>query len=178
MNPQQPSQNPDLEKLFFELFEAYNNTIFRFIYFQLRNREQALDITQEVFVNTWQYLCRGKELENPEAFLYRSARNAVIDFYKKKKSLSLDSLIEEGFEPQNQRDELEQHLKEGDLALVTELIQALDPKDQQILLLRYTEELPIEEIAEQFGKSTNAMTVQIHRIIQKLKKAYESTHGT
>lgn len=175
MNPQTPDQ-PDVEKLFFELFEAYNNTMFRFVYFQLRNREQALDITQELFMNTWRYLARGKQLENPEAFLYRSARNAVIDFYKKKKSLSLDGLMEEGFEPGSD-DELNLHVKQGDLSLITEAIRELDPKDQQILLLRYTEELPIEEIAEQFGKSTNAMTVQIHRIIQKLKQIYETKYG-
>ncbi|HSE56734.1 MAG TPA: sigma-70 family RNA polymerase sigma factor [Candidatus Paceibacterota bacterium] len=175
MNPHTPG-NPDLEKLFFELFEAYNDTIFRFVYFQLRSREQALDITQEVFMNTWRYLAQGKQLENPEAFLYRSARNAVIDFYKKKKSLSLDGLMEDGFEPGGD-DELNLHLKQGDLNLIAEAVRMLDPKDQQILLLRYTEELPIEEIAEQFGKSTNAMTVQIHRIIQKLKKIYETTYG-
>ncbi len=176
MNPQtQPPR--DQEKLFFELFEAYNDRIFRFVYFQLKEREQALDITQEVFIRTWQYLAQGNELENPEAFLYRSARNAIIDFYKKKKSLSLDILIESGFEP-GEADELELHLKNGDLQAVADLVRALDAKEQHIILLRFAEERPIEEIAEQFGKSTNAMTVHIHRIIQKLKHAYETKHGT
>lgn len=177
MNPHNPDPqlNNTYEKLFFELFEAYQDRIFRFVYFQLREREQALDITQEVFTNTWQYLARGNELEHPEAFLYRSARNALIDFYKKRKSLSLDGLLEDGFEPGE--DELEGHLKQNDLSMVAELIRELNPKDQQIILQRYSEERPIEEIAEQFGKSTNAMTVQIHRIIQKLKEAYEKKHG-
>ncbi len=178
MNTHTPDQipSPDLERLFFELFEAYRSPIFRFVYFQLRERQQALDITQEVFMHTWQYLARGRELENPEAFLYRSARNAVIDFYKKKKALSLDGLLDDGFEPGN--DEMEHHLKENDLSVLTGLIRELNPKDSQIILLRYMEERPIEEIAEQFGKTANAMTVHIHRIIQKLKRLYEEKHGT
>lgn len=176
MNPQTPNVHAEkCEKLFFELFDAYNDRIFRFVYFQIKEREQALDTTQEVFVNTWQYIAKGNELENPEAFLYRAARNAVIDFYKKKKSLSLDGLLDDGFEPGH--DELDQHLKASDLGNVTELINELDPKDSQIIIMRYVEEKTIEEIADLFGKTTNAMTVQIHRIVQKLKKAYSQKYG-
>lgn len=172
-NPQNvESEN---ERLFLELFEAYNDRIFRFIYFQVKDRSQALDITQEVFVNIWQYIGRGKEIENPEAFLYKTARNEVIDFFKKKKALSLDGLLDEGFEPG--KEEFEEYLKKDDLIFLSNLINDLNPKEKQIMVLRYIEELPIEEIAEQFNKSANAMTVQIHRIVRRLKEKYKENNG-
>ena len=59
--------------------------------------------------------------------------------------------------------------------MVQSLLEEIDEESKQIIFLRYTEEKPIEEIAALYGKTTNAMTVRIHRIIQKLKGRYNET---
>lgn len=159
------------EDLFFEMVKTYEDAIFRFLYFRVQNRATALDITQDTFTKTWLYLSRGKTIDYPEAFLYRAAKNALIDYYKKAKASSLDSLIEEGFDP-GTKEAVEEVFRQDDIQTVRSLMEGLDEESRQIIFLRFAEEKPIEEIAKLYKKSTNAMTVQIHRIVKKLRGQY------
>lgn len=162
------------QALFSKIFEEYQDAIFRFVFFRVGSRQIALDITQDTFVKLWGHLIKGGTIEHEQAFIYRIAKNAVIDYYKKSKSSSLDTLLESGFEPESNihTDEI---LRNDDIKMIQGLLEEVDEESKQIIFLRYTEEKPIEEIAEIYGKTTNAMTVRIHRIIQKLKGRYNET---
>jgi RNA polymerase sigma-70 factor (ECF subfamily) len=170
MEPRDSSK--DKEQHFFDMVEAHQDAIFRFIYFRVTNRAVALDITQDTFTKTWLYLASGKKIEYDEAFLYRTARNAVIDYFKKSKSASLDSLMEAGFDPGTNRT-VDEVLREDDIDTVRNLLESLDEESKQIIFLRFTEEKPIEEIASLYGKTVNAMTVRIHRIVKKLRNLFD-----
>ena len=169
------STENEQQALFSKLFEEYQDAIFRFVFFRVGNRHIALDITQDTFVRLWGHLAKGGAIEHEQAFVYRIAKNAVIDYYKKSKSSSLDNLLENGFDPETtiNTDEI---FRNDDIKMVQGLLEDLDEESKQIIFLRYTEEKPIEEIADLYGKTTNAMTVRIHRIIQKLKGRYDETH--
>jgi RNA polymerase sigma-70 factor (ECF subfamily) len=169
-----PESPKDTERTFFDMVERHQDAIFRFLYFRTSNRAVALDITQDTFTKTWLYLSGGKTIEHEEAFLYRSAKNALIDYYKKAKSSSLDSLMDAGFDPGSNAS-TDALLRDDDIQTVRGLIDTLDEESRQIIFLRYSEERPIEEIADIYGKSVNAMTVQIHRIVKKLRGTYEKT---
>ncbi len=162
----------DKEQHFFDMVEAHQDAIFRFIYFRVTNRAVALDITQDTFTKTWLYLASGKTIEHNEAFLYRTARNATIDYFKKAKSASLDTLMEAGFDPGSNK-AVDEVFRGDDIETVRSLLETLDEESKQIIFLRFTEEKPIEEIATLYGKSVNAMTVRIHRIIRKLRSAFD-----
>lgn len=170
-DPLQPDQ------LFLDMVNNHQDAIFRFLYFRVNNRAVAVDITQDTFTKTWSYLASGKTIEYPEAFLYRAAKNALIDYYKKEKSGSLDTLIEDGFDPGTSRD-TDEIMRNDDITHIRNLLETLDEESRQIIHLRFAEEKPIEEIAAIYGKSVNAMTVSIHRIVKKLRAKHEQEHGT
>ncbi len=175
-NMDRDESSKDKEQHFFDMVERNQDAIFRFIYFRVTNRAVALDITQDTFTKTWLYLASGKTIEHDEAFLYRTARNAVIDFFKKSKSASLDTLMEAGFDP-GSSNTVDEVFRGDDIETVRVLLETLDEESQQIIYLRYTEEKPIEAIAELYGKSVNAMTVRIHRIVKKLRVNFDQTYG-
>lgn len=162
----------DKEQHFFDMVDRHQDAIFRFIYFRVTNRAVALDITQDTFTKTWLYLASGKTVEHDEAFLYRTARNAVIDYFKKSKSASLDTLMEAGFDP-GSNNTVDDIFREDDIETVRALLETLDEDSKHIIFMRYTEEKPIEEIAELYGTTINAMTVRIHRIVKKLRNRFE-----
>lgn len=161
------------ESLIFTLMETYQDQLFRYAFFRTNDRQIAIDIVQDTFTKVWVYLADGKTIANDEAFLYRVTKNAIIDFFKKKKSLSLEVVSASGFEPESSN-EMHVKEKEGDIELVRGMLEELDEESKQIMFMRFSEERPIEEIAILFGKTTNAMTVKIHRIIQKLKSTYKT----
>jgi RNA polymerase sigma-70 factor, ECF subfamily len=168
-SPIQPEQ--EKQQQFFRMMQSYQDAIFRFLYFRISNRAVALDITQDTFTKTWLYLAGGKSIDHEEAFLYRTAKNALIDYFKKAKSSSLDTMMEAGYDPGSTKD-IEEVFKNDDIATIRTLLDTLDEESKQIIFLRYAEEKPIEEIADLYGKSVNAMTVHIHRIIKKLRARY------
>ncbi len=157
-----------MEKQFLEAYEKYADAIFRHCYFRLSDEEQARDIMQETFLKTWEYIAQGKEIKNIRAFLYRVAHNQIVDHYRKKKESSLEGLQEKGFEP---RHDIRENLMDTvDAKSVVETIEKLDEKYRDTILMRYVDELSVQEIAEILGESENLVSVHIHRGIQQLRK--------
>ncbi len=162
--------NSKTEKVFMESYEEFSDAIFRYALFQTSNKQVALDISQDTFIKTWQYLQKGEEVENIRAFLYRVAKNLIIDYRRKKKSYSLDEMTEFGLDFQIEEDLLEKKEEEFERDRVLKTIHDVDDKYREILILRYVEEMSIKEIGEVMDKSQNHVSVMIHRGVEKLKK--------
>ena len=166
-------EHKDREQLFLKLYDEYASPIFRHCYFRVSSRELAEDLTQESFMRTWNYLAEAKTIDNPKAFLYRIAENLVVDYYRKKKELSLDVLAEKGFDPSG--DGASSILDYADMRHARQMIEELEPQHREILILRFVDDLPIRDIAGIIGKSENVVSVRIHRAMQKLRHLL--THG-
>ncbi|MEI6399970.1 MAG: sigma-70 family RNA polymerase sigma factor [bacterium] len=156
------------EKAFLDCYEKYSDAIFRFCYYKTGDRELSLDLTQETFIKTWEYIRSGKSVGNLRAFLYKIAGNAVIDFYRKKKALSLDQLGEVGFDPTDTH-YTDKTTHQREVEEVKKVIDTLDPKYRDVLYFKLIEELSISEIADSIGISENATSVRIHRGIKLLQ---------
>lgn len=144
--------------------------------FRISNRDIALDITQEAFTKYWDTLANGRVVKNDKALIFTITRNLIIDYYRKKKTVSLESLTETEDGENFEDFVLEKDDKKNDIELETEArflinkIQELPKSYQQIIYLRYVEDMSPEEISKILGISTNATSVRIHRGIEELKK--------
>jgi len=166
----------DKQQKFLEIYDSFSDEIFRFCLSKTRNRDESLDITQEAFVKTWDYMRSGKTIDMARPFLYRIARNIIIDHSRKKKALSLDSIFEKGAEAETVYDVEEpesiptgRHLDQE--ALIDKLKQ-LPEHHYEILVLRYIQELTLSEIAKMYKESENTISVKIHRAIKLAQKLF------
>ena len=176
------AKDPDA---FGELYNIYVDQIFRFIYFKVSRKEEAEDLTAEVFLKTWQYINeeKAKKIDNLKAFLYQTARNSVIDFYRKKNPT--ENLF---IEQKNENDEMEENwsrneivdskknpLEEmqlnSDVEEVKKALQKLKEEYREAILLKFVEEMSISEIANILGKKEGAVRVLLHRAVQALREA-------
>src|SRR5690606_23115332 len=101
----------------------YSDAIFRFCLVKTSSRELAEDLVQETFMRYWQSLSSGKEMRNTRSLLYTIANHLVIDWYRKKRSLSLDALGEDGFDPPEER--MTTSEEDAELAGILEVIDDL-----------------------------------------------------
>lgn len=162
----------DKKAIFLKAYEEYSNAIFRYCLFKVSDREVALDIMQDTFTKTWEYMVKGENIENIKAFLYRVAGNLVIDQYRKKTTDSLEDLQEEGFDPSfNDTDSWVEKL-DGKKAIG--LLSKLSKDYNEALFLKYVEGLSISEISEVTGDGKNTVTVRLHRGIEKLRVLFEN----
>ncbi len=158
------------EKAFLAAYDEYGDAIFRFITMKIADRETARDLTQETFARAWDFCVEGGEIREWKPFLYRTAYNLVIDTYRKKRSVSLDALIDEdGFAVSDESVGEKSTIAQAEMSRVRKGIDELDETYRDILLLRYLEDLPPKEIARITGLSENVVSVRIHRGVSKLK---------
>lgn len=167
---------PDTQSVFMKAYDTYNDAIFRYCLFETSNRQVALDLTQETFIKVWQYLEKGQEIEHIKAFLYRVAGNLVIDYRRKKKTSSLDDMLEEGFDVEH--DERESIMDGFDSKKLVELLQSLGETYRDVIIMRFIEDLSIKEIAHITGESENNISVRIHRGTEKLRQIYLEKEST
>lgn len=159
----------EIQEIFMKSYEDHSDAILRFCHFQTSNREVAVDLVQDTFMKTWGYLSEGKDIDNIKAFLYKVAKNLIIDYRRKKKTYSLDAITETGVEFAGD-DEREVGELEYDKKFVIERLEELDEESREMLTMRYVNELSIKEISEATGMTPNNVSVKIHRSIDKLKK--------
>jgi RNA polymerase sigma-70 factor (ECF subfamily) len=157
---------------FKEIYDTESDAIFRFCLVRVSNRDQALDIMQETFLRLWQNMLADKEILNHRAFLFTVAHHLIIDWYRKKKSISLDSMTnkEDGFDPEDEMTTVGNLQLKAEGRYLLEMIQKLSPTYKQAVYLRFVEDLSPPQIAEILSVSENAASVRINRGLEELRK--------
>jgi RNA polymerase sigma-70 factor (ECF subfamily) len=163
----------DITYNFEKIYANESDGIFRFCLVRVSDREQALDITQETFLRLWQSLNKKDPILNNKAFLFTIARRLIIDWYRKKKSLSLDNMLwgDESSEKDLIDEKTTENLEakpEGRYLL--DKINELDYNHREPIYLRFVEDLSPQEIGKILGISANAASVRINRALLELRK--------
>jgi RNA polymerase sigma-70 factor (ECF subfamily) len=164
----------NLREQFGEIYDQYIEKIYRFVYLKVNSQETAEDIASKVFLKGWEsYQSKGGEIQNPSAFLYQIARNAVIDHYREKGRANTVSseVLPEIADPAD--DIHDMAVLNADIKAIKASIQRLKPEHQDIIIWHYLEDMPIAEIAKLLGKPAGTVRVMLHRGLKELKGIVE-----
>lgn len=152
---------------FLHAYDRFSDAIFRHCHFRIGDRERAKELMQETFCRAWEYSAKGNKVENIRAFLYRIANNLIVDETRRKPAVSLDEIMEKGFEPSSEEVNL------ADIIDGRELLAALDSLDEQsrtVVVMRYIDDWTPKEIAQSLNENVNVISVRLHRAVEKIKK--------
>lgn len=158
---------------FSEVYDLYITPIYRFIYFKVATKQDAEDLTSEVFLKIWQYITETEEeIQNLRALLYRTARNLVIDFYSRsaKRDLTQDLEVLETIRDERQQSLLSQIDVAFEMQDIEKVLRQLKDEYREVIILRYIEELSIAEIAKVLQKSKGSVRVLLHRALKVAKE--------
>ncbi len=138
--------------------------------FKVGQREEAEDLTHEVFLSAWQNIRNYRDFGFPfSSWLYQIARNRIIDHYRTKKvSVSIDAVDPEYFvAPAIASMALEEKLA---VERVQHALRKLKPEYQDVIIMRFIEELSIKETASALGKTEGAVKLLQHRAMKALQE--------
>ena len=157
------------------LFNQYSDAIFRHLQYRLGDRERAKELTQEVFMRTWQHLAAGKRIEYEKAFLYKIANNLFINEIRTDRTkASLEQLEEvHGVEAVSTLSSPEKMAEEQELAT---FIQSLPPPYRDVLIYRYIDDMTVKDIAKLLGEKETNISMRLKRATEKLKQTYNLPH--
>ncbi len=140
-------------------------------FFKTGDHAVSDDLVQDTFLKTWKYLVKVGKIETMKSFLFHVLNALIIDQYRKHKAVSLDSLLEKGFEPSENTSNRMLHILDGKAAVL--LISKLPIAYRKIMRMRHVQDLSLEEMSLITGHSKNYLAVQLHRGLEKLKLLYK-----
>ena len=151
-----------------QLVERYYDEIYRFAYRQLRNKEDAMDLTQNIFLAAFRALPGyDRKKASFRTWLYRIAANKVIDLRRRVRPLSL-----EGLDLPDPEDYAARTQDRALLEQIEQYVSGLDPGLQAVFRLRLYGERTFPEIAAALGQSESAVKSQYHRLLQHLRQEF------
>lgn len=164
----QKAKNGD-DQAFGKLYDQHLPKIYRFVFLKVGRKQDAEDITQQVFVNAWQNMGTYEVKGFPfSSWLYRIAGNAVIDYYRTAKAtISINQIPEENFSENS--DDAVKIDTAINISAVRVALMKLEHDQQTVLLMKFVEELSNKEIADALGKTEGAVRVIQHRALKQLK---------
>ena len=138
--------------------EQYDK-VYRYCYFRVKNQHLAEDITQETFLRFFES-SSYKDAGRPLAYLYTVARNLCIDEFRKVHTEELkEEIVQNGFEDAVvEKENLRQ-------AMAT-----LSKEEQELILLRYVNEVSVADLSKMYGKSRFALYRELSKITSKLER--------
>ncbi len=154
---------------FGKLYDLFLDRVYRFIYYRVNRREDAEDLTEQIFVKVFEGLPEYQDAGLPfEAWLFRVARNHLIDFYRTHKSHApLDVAIETANDSASLLDQLDIKLT---MENVRESLKKLPDSYREIIILKFIDDRDNEEISKILDKPVAHIRVLQNRAIKALKK--------
>lgn len=148
-----------------ELVHRYYDEIFRYIVRMGCSNEEAMDVTQEVFIIMMKSLATYKEQGHFRAWLYKIAHNQTMNVFKKRKLELVHFMNEE-------KSDVLTDFSEAvvDQAFVQQLLKQLPTKQRDVLILKYYHGFKSKEIAKITKSTLPAVKSRLFQALQKLKK--------
>ncbi len=163
-------QNP---RAFGPLYNRYYARILQFVYGRTTSKDDARDITQQVFMSALENIGKYKSTGVPySAFLFRVALNELNRFYRRSKvrqAVNIDDeqvtdvMTEIGAENTGETD-----------AKLMKSLQQLDPEEMSLMQMRFFDKIPFKDLCEILEISETAAKARVYRLLERLKTIYTS----
>ena len=158
------------------LVERYKSYVFTLTLRFIKSREDAEEVSQDIFVKAYRSLADFKGTAKFSTWLYTIVNTTCITFLRKKR-LDIKSLDDEKtFEVADNQDSgfrANQVEQKSRLNMVNQAIGLLNPDDAEIITLFYKNEQSLEEIGQILGLEVNTAKVRLHRARARLKEKME-----
>ncbi|ALS26223.1 RNA polymerase sigma factor SigW [Paenibacillus cisolokensis] len=170
------------QQAFAELVGLYQDKLYHMAYRMLYNRQEAEDVVQETFLRVYKNLDRYDETMKFSTWIYRIATNLCIDRIRKRKpsySLDAESNDHEGLDgysmiPSDNRTPESETLLSETQRTIHQAIETLPAKYKSVMVLRYLQDLSLQEIGEVLDMPVTTVKTRVHRGREFLRKRLEN----
>jgi RNA polymerase sigma-70 factor (ECF subfamily) len=166
-------RNQQDPQAFAQLYDRYVAAIYRFILLKVPAKEDAEDLTSEVFLKCWNHLQEHHDVRHVRAFLYQIARTSIADWYRAKSSMP-DRSFTVTFSSEDTSTVIQDEFSDkgtskaviearAELSIVMGRLERLKDDYRDVLTLRLIDNLSFKLIANVMGKTPGAVRVLYHR---------------
>ena len=163
------------------LVEKYQGPIFNLAYRMTGSREDADDLTQEIFIRAYQQLQRFDQSKKYFTWLYTVGINLIRNHLKKNaRNVSHLAVADHALRQQSQGNEGNERgegdaLSDDRMIKLEKIIQTLPVDLREAIILKFIQDLTFEELANVTGDSVSAVKMRIYRGLEKMRQMMEDT---
>jgi len=158
------------KRKFSKLYDQNVEKIYRFVFVKTGTKETAEDLTSQAFLKCWQKFSSGLEVDNPLAYIFKTARHEVADYYRRQAKIKIITASQAPDIASSENSPEQKQVQASDFEAVQASLAELKQDYQNVLVMRYTNGLPIKKISQIMEKSQGAVKVMIHRALKQLKE--------
>ncbi|MBZ0283001.1 MAG: sigma-70 family RNA polymerase sigma factor [Anaerolineae bacterium] len=152
------------------LYEGYAQAVFRYVSYRVESDMLAEDLTAEVFLRMVQGLPSYTDSGIPfGAWLFRIAATQIADHYRSKRRASAEPISDS--HPSDDTDPFGKTAKAEERERLRQALATLSEDYQTLLILRFMQQLPHDEVAKVLNKSEGSIRVMQHRALKALAEA-------
>ena len=154
-------------EILIEYIKENQNKLYKIAYTYTKNQDLALDIVQEAVTKALENIHKLKQEEFVKTWFYRILINEALQTVKKNKKIIEYELVENETSTQNNEDNIVENID------IYNRIEKLNDKLKTVIILRFFENLKIEEIAVITNTNTNTVKSRLYKGLNEIKKDYE-----
>jgi RNA polymerase sigma-70 factor (ECF subfamily) len=151
---------------------ARPSTVYRFAFSIAGDPDSAEDIAAETYLRAWKARESCRAGGEPVSWLLAITHNCAVDLLRsRREQVALDSIAD----PEDPGCDETSALSETDVDLIHHAIRRLTPEQQQVIFLRFYEEMPHDTVAARLGRTPNAVRALQFRALSRLKRILEES---
>jgi RNA polymerase sigma-70 factor (ECF subfamily) len=153
-----------------QLYETYFQDVYQYLLYFTNSSNDAEDLTQETFIKVFRHYDAFQHKSSVKTWIFSIAKNIAIDYFRKKKTISLlpEFFSKLNIADQSRTEENVEKLEEWEqlqLALLK-----LKPQQRNVVILRGLQEMSTKEAAEILGWTESKVKVTFHRALKEMQK--------
>lgn len=164
-------------RAFVELVSRHQDRVFRFVLRMTGSRDEAMDLTQDTFMNAWQAMPRWRPDARFGTWLLQIARNRALDALRRRGIVAFEPLEDDPAVADRAPMPDERLLTRQRFGLLEAALRAIALEHREVLLLREVEELSYAEIATTLGIAEGTVKSRIARARVALLEEYRRISG-
>ena len=170
-----------MDSVFDEFYKKYHHDVFQFLFYMVKNKEQAEDLVQEVYIRVLKSYDQFEGKSSEKTWLFSIARNVAIDSFRKQKGWKQKLLEKFDWSTNQVKDDCpipeEIALRNEEIQFIYKCLDKCTIDQRLVIVMRYFNELSISETAETLQWTESKVKTTQHRALKVLKKHMEDMQG-
>lgn len=164
-----------MKTTFETLYDNYHQDLYQYVFYMVRNQEEAEDILQDVYVKVLKSYQTFRGESSEKTWLFSIARHTTLDFFRKQKRLRdrMSNLFSNDTEEQLIKDDAalpeEIVMLDDQMKRIYKALNKCSDDQKQVIILRYIQSFSIQETADIMSCSISKVKTNQHRAIKKLQ---------
>ncbi|MER1956247.1 MAG: RNA polymerase sigma factor SigX [Solibacillus sp.] len=169
------------QSIFHRLYDTYHQDVFNFLFYLVKNRTAAEDLSHEVYVRVLKSYERFEGKSSEKTWLFSIAKNVAIDYFRKKQvrdkhaftafDWETEQLVSQSPSPE-QFVELNEQLRH-----MLDALEQCSGDQKMVVIMRFIQDLSIQETAEVLGWTQGKVKTTQHRALKQLRQLLEQQDG-